>query len=247
MKKKFLSGFIALLMAIPAIGQVAVSSRGGHAENNNRIASFIQNLSTSKTATEDAGRFKADEIEGSMYYDENFNTGKVYIDDKPFATVPLRYNAFTDQIEIKRTGQSEAEALLQDSKVSCYLNNEKLSYMEYVNKKGDLEKGYLVSIWTGENYQLYERRAKAFKAGQVQKTSLHIPTPDKFVDRINYYVSKDGSTPTFMNPSKKGITPVFGADMEKEIRTYIKENKLDLGDKRDLQQVLVYANSITMN
>lgn len=247
MKRKFLIWTVALLIGVPAIGQVSSQQRKGLRENNLRLFDLIRVMAASPNVLADANRFDLDKIDGTMYYDERFREGKVYYKDEPLATVPMRYNAYTDIIEIKRPEESNAEALRQDTKVFCQMNKERFSYMEFVNKKGQLEKGYLVSMWSGKNYQLYERRTKTFHAGQVQKTSFHMPTPDKFIEWNAYYISKNGSMPIYMKASKKGITPIFGKDKKKEIESYIKENKLDLSEKRDLTKLLWYADTIAQH
>ena len=242
MKRKFIIRLITIMLGTPLVGQT--TSGGGHIENNQRLTNLLNTMSTSSNALADTGRLNVEQIEGSMYYNEAFVEGQIYYEAKTMAKASMRYNAYTDQIEIKRPGKPQSEALLQDSKVSGNINGERYYYLEYANKKGDLVQGYLVSTWKGKNYHMYERRSKAFKAGQVQKTSMHLPTPDKFVDRNAFYVSKSGETPVYMNTSKKGIALLFGKENEKEIKSYIKKNRLDLSMKRDLTYLLLYADSM---
>ncbi len=182
------------------------------------------------------------DIEGSMYFDENFANGIVYKDGEPIAKVLMRYNAYTDEIEIKRDSKSAPEGLMKAPSVSCEFNNEKMVFTEFTNKKGDKKEGYLAQYVESESFQLYENKKMIFKEGQKAKTSLHLPQPDKFVDRSVLYISRNSESPVFLQSSKGWMADYLGA--EKEVKSYIKQNKLDLSDKEDLKTLILYANSL---
>lgn len=242
MTKKLLLSAILVAYGIPVLAQATAK---GVAENNLRMANFIHAMSTKEQALVADRTLDLADIEGSMYYVEAFIPGQIYYSDKAFKTIPMRYNAYTDEIEIKRANQQSAEALLRDAEVSCEVNGNRFIYSEYHNKKGNLDNGYLVKIFSGNKYKLYQKKSKAFKEGQQPKTSLHLPTPDKFVDRLEYYFAVDMETPQFFPDSKKKLSTVFDADKVGILRTFIKKNDIDLSKKEDLQRLLMYAETIT--
>ncbi|WP_282162327.1 hypothetical protein [Ulvibacterium marinum] len=242
MTKKLLLSAILVAYGIPVLAQATAK---GVAENNLRMANFIHAMSTKEQALVADRTLNLSDIEGSMYYVEAFIPGQIYYSDKAFKTIPMRYNAYTDEIEIKRDDQETAEALLKDSKVSCEVNGERLVYSEYLDKKGNLENGYLVKIFAGQKYNLYEKRSKTFKEGQQPKTSLHLPTPDKFVGKSEFYLTADSETPKFLPDSKKKLSTVFDADKIGVLKTFIKKNDIDLSKKEDLQRLLGYAETVT--
>ncbi len=245
MNKKLVLTAISAFCGIAVYGQAIGASTKGVAENNLRIASFIHNVSTKSPALMADRTLDLSDIEGSMYYNEFFSKAKIYYSDKPFKSILARYNAYTDEIEIKRDNQEVAEALLKDAKVSCEVNGNRFIYSEYHDKKGNLENGYLVEHFSGQKYKLYEKKSKAFKEGQQPKTSLHLPTPDKFVDRSEYYFAVEGETPKFFPDSKKKLSTVFDADKIGVLRTFIKKNEIDLSEKEDLKRLLMYAETVT--
>lgn len=242
MTKKLLLSTIMMAYGIPVLAQ---ATSKGVAESNLRMANFIHTMSTKSPSLSSDRTLDLADIEGSMYYNEYFTQAKIYYSGKPFQSILARYNAYTDEIEIKRDNQAVAEALLKDSKVSCEVNGERLVYSEYRDKKGDLKNGYLVKMFSGNKYHLYQKKSKAFKEGQQPKTSLHLPTPDKFVDRLDFYVATESETPQFFPDSKKKLSTVFDEDKVGVLKTFIKRNEIDLSKKQDLQRLLLYAETIT--
>jgi hypothetical protein len=243
MNKKLVFTIIAAIYGFSTMGQTVRPS--GDTENNFRLASYFNSLSNKPEAITADRTLDLANIEGSMYYVEAFIPGQIYYSGKPFKTVPMRYNAYTDEIEIKRAGQQEAEALLKDTKVSCAINGNLFVYSEYRSKKGDLENGYLVEHFSGQKYKLYQKKSKAFKEGQQPKTSLHLPTPDKFVDRSGFYVAIGSETPQFFPDSRKKLSMVFEDDKIGVLKSFIKKNEIDLSKKEDVQRLLMYAETIT--
>ncbi len=246
MNRKLILTVVFAIFAFSALGQTGLQANpSGDTENNFRLANYFHSLSNKPEAIAADRTLDLADIEGSMYYNEDFSLGKVYYSNKPFKSILARYNAYTDEIEIKRDNQEVAESLFKDAKVSCQVNGHRFIYSKYRNKKGNLENGYLVKTFSGEKYDLYEKKIKAFKEGQQPVTSLHLPTPDKFVDRSAFYIATESKTPKFFPDSKKKLSTVFGDDKIGLLRTFIKKNEIDLSKKEDLQRLLMYAETIT--
>jgi|GEM_PF-2503145 len=243
MTKKVVFTTLSIAYGFSMLGQSIGSSTKGVAENNLRIASFFHQVSTKEQSLTTDRTLQLADVEGSMYYLEAFIPGQIYHSEKPFKQIPMRYNAFTDEIEVKREGQSSPEALLKDAKISCLLNGERLIYVEHLNKKGDVQKGYLVQHVSGNTYHFYERKSKTFKEGQQPKTSLHIPTPDKFVDKSEFYVAKNSETPKFLPTSQKKLLSFLG-DKDGKLKSFIKNNQIDLSEKNDVQRLILFAESM---
>ncbi|WP_299532108.1 hypothetical protein [Ulvibacterium sp.] len=242
MTKKLLLSAILVAYGIPVLAQ---ATSKGVAESNLRMANFIHTMSTKSPSLTSERTLDLADIEGSMYYNEYFTQAKIYYSGKPFQSILARYNAYTDELEIKRDNQETVEALLKDAKVSCEVNGYVYEYAEYLDKKGNLEDGYLVKVFSGNKYDLYQKKSKSFKEGQQPKTSLHLPTPDKFVDRSGFYVAQDSQTPKFFPDSKKKLSTIFDDDTVRVLKTFIKRNEIDLGKKEDLQRLLSYAETVT--
>ncbi len=194
-----------------------------------------------------AGANKIDfaKIEGSMYYTEEFTKGDIYYGNKViFNNIPMRYNAYNDEVEINRTTGEDAEALLKNSSTSCGFNNERLIYSQYNSKKGDLRHGYIVQLFSGKKYRLYEKRSKVFKEGQKPKTSFHIPGPNKFVDKYEFFVTNGREAPRYLFTSKKGLTTFFGEDNMNILKPFIKKNEIETNKREDLIRLITYADTM---
>lgn len=246
MNRKLLWTVVSAIYGFSAFGQTGLQANpSGDTENNFRLANYFHTLSNKPEAITTDRTVDLADIDGSMYYHENFNLGKIYYSDKPFRSVLARYNAYTDEIEIKRDEQKAMESLFKDAKVSCGINGRRFIYFAYYNKKGKLEKGYLVKIYSGKKYDLFEKKYKAFKEGQQPKTSLHLPTPDKFVDRLAFYIAKESEAPKYLPDSRKKLSTIFDDDLLGVLRTFIKKNDIDLRKQEDIQRLLLYAETMT--
>ncbi len=242
--KKLPLMFIAIFVCTSGKAQSLGATTKGISENNNRIASFIHNISTKDNIINDTGHLNLDDVDGSMYYEDDFKMGSIYYEGKFFAKALMKYNAFTDQVEIKRYDEHDIGGVLKDTKISCQIDEEHYLYMDYLDKRGDLNKGYLILKWKGTNYRLYLKKSKLFKAGQVQKTSLHLPTPDRFIDWDFYCVAREETKPVFIGSSKKNVTSLFAPEIRDQIKDYIKDNRLDFRQQRDLRKLLAFVDSI---
>ncbi|WP_422081645.1 hypothetical protein [Ulvibacterium sp.] len=245
MNRKSILTVMSVIYGFSVLGQTGQQANpSGDTENNFRLANYFHTLSNKPEAITADRTVDLADIEGSMYYDEDFSLGKIYYSDEPFKSILARYNAYTDEIEIKRDEQEAVESLYKGAKVSCEINGRRFVYSEYLDKRGNPENGYLVKVFSGEKHDLYEKRSKAFKEGQQPKTSLHLPTPDKFVDRLGFYVAVDSETPQFFPDSRKKLSTIFDDDKIGLLRTFIKKNEIDLSKKEDLQRLLIYAETI---
>ncbi|WP_430968549.1 hypothetical protein [Spongiimicrobium sp. 2-473A-2-J] len=219
--------------------------RGGGAGGMNLAAiSYYNELSKKLPETTDGRQLTASNIEGSMYFTDKFVPGTVYYLDKVFGNFPMRYNAFTDQIEIRKEGSTVLEAMHQSPGLSSQILNTKYTFLSYRNSKGDMEEGYLVPLTLGEKYRLYEKRSKAFKEGQAAKTSFHKTTPHKFVDRQAFYIARDAENPKYFKGSKKELIAFFGADVANTLKSYIKQNRLNLSEQKDMIALVAHANGL---
>lgn len=246
MNRKLVLTVVSAIFGSSALGQTGIQANpSGDTENNFRLANYFHSLSNKPEAITADRTIDLADIEGSMYYNKDFSLGKIYYANKPFRSILARYNAYTDEIEIKRDDREQMESLFKGAKVSCEVNGNQFIYSEYRDKKGNLDNGYLVKIFSGNKYKLYQKKSKAFKEGQQPVTSLHLPTPDKFVDRLEYYFAVDMETPQFFPDSKKKLSTVFDVDKVGILRTFIKKNDIDLSKKEDLQRLLGYAETVT--
>lgn len=198
--------------------------------NNPQSAKGNQNLDVSS-------------IEGSPYYNEEFIPGNIYYLEKIYGNYPMRYNAFSDEVEIQRTGSNSLESVYKSMSLSCDIDSEKFVYAKYINQKGVIQEGYLIRLNVSQKYILYQRKSKIYKEGKKAATSMHPNYPPKFEDKYEYFLSTDNEFPVYFKPSKKELTQLFGQEKASDIKDYIKQNKIKLTQKEDLMKLIEYLNS----
>lgn len=182
-------------------------------------------------------------IEGSPYANAAFLNGNVYQNDEMVSNkLFLRYNAYADEIEIK-TGESANQygALLKNPETYAKIGED--VYI-FVPKDGASQGGHYFNILTaGAHFDLYKKTVASFRQPYKAKTSYETDKPGKFLQTKTYYlVSKEGVFDEL--PTRKSkLLKVIGAK-EKELSSYIKNNKLDVSRELDLIKLINYYNSI---
>lgn len=182
-------------------------------------------------------------IQGSPYASEVFFSGSVYQNDKLVSrNLLLRYNAYSDEVEIKNgEGKGDYGAMFKNSETYAKIREDVYIFVE---KDGSSNNGHYFNIVTaGEFFDLYKRTVATFRVPYKGKTSYDTDKPGKFIQTETYYlVSKRG---TFYElPTRKSKILKVMSTKEKELKSYIKKNKLDISKEMDLSKLVDYYNSI---
>lgn len=145
-------------------------------------------------------------ISGSQYFDLDFKPARLSYFGKEINKAGfMRYNGFTDEIEISDSGDIESSelVLLKSDKVIPIINNEKYEYLPFRINESNTKIGYLVKIYEGAKIALYLRRNKQFMEAKIARTSLENSFPPRYVDNIETYISIEGDTPVVLKNSKR--------------------------------------------
>ncbi|MBO0321717.1 hypothetical protein J0X14_05375 [Muricauda sp. CAU 1633] len=186
-----------------------------------------------------------DDIDGTIYPNEDFVLGALYEDGVAFKRLYLRYDAYNDEVELKESADSEVvRAMVKHPKYSCSIGNDKFVYTDYQNEDGESVSGYLKPLVYGDGYVLYEKQIKVFKEGKPAKTSLDNSFPHRFLDKTEYYVSAGGEAPIFMKTKKSDVLSLFPEDQYSVMKEYMKGKRIDFDDSRDLMNLFAYANTL---
>lgn len=182
---------------------------------------------------------------GSPYTNDTYQAGEIYHKNKLVAeNVPLRYNAFVDEMEFKpnfETPDSESSALMKSPEIDVRIGQKVFVFVPY---QGGVEKGgYFEVLRRGENYDLFKKYNKKYTPEQVAKTSMTRDIPAKFSDNPVFYIVR-GDGKFIELPTKTNHFLKLFQDNEKDIKTFIKFRKLNLKIESDLIKVFDYINSI---
>jgi|APSaa5957512535_1039671.scaffolds.fasta_scaffold53435_2 hypothetical protein len=184
--------------------------------------------------------------QGSQYYDETFKLSFIKYFNKRLAEDGyMRYNAFTDEIELADTPYAESSdtSLLKDKDLVPVISGETFIYIPHRLKDGRAVIGYLIEIFNGNKYKLYEKRNKVFMEEKKARTSLENTFPPRYVSKIDYYISASGQTPILIPSRKKDFLSLF-AENQSLINYFIRNNKIKINKLESILEVIKYAESI---
>jgi hypothetical protein len=225
MKRLHLFYSILALSSLPAVAQI--NQTPVHS-NGNQIYTYGEE----KLATQ-----------GSMYYIDKYLPAKITGSDE---VVLARYNAYLDQFEISNP-QAQTESVLKGEvgKDVTFTGSEiTYSYVEYKNKKGEVNNGYLTAIDNGAKVKIYKSEKIYLQEGAPSKNSYQPAKPPvlKHSD-AEFYVLLPGKTQAIFFDGKKDFAKLIPGK-EKEVLNYIKTNKLDLENNADLLKLGAYVETI---
>ena len=184
-------------------------------------------------------------IEGSPYANEEFLSGTIFQDNKPvYTNVLLRYNIFSDEIEIKTSANDDEDsygALIKDSEDFVKIFNDIYVFVPF---EGSIENGNYFTVVSEEIvFNLYKKTEVHYSAPFKARTSYERDKPASFKKKIYYYlVSKNGSF--YELPASKSKIIKVMSKKEKEIKTFIKRNKTNLKAEKDLIKLVKYYNTL---
>ncbi|MFH6602061.1 hypothetical protein ACEZ3G_01120 [Maribacter algicola] len=184
---------------------------------------------------------------GSPYFDKDFKKGAVYYNANFIGTPYLRYDAYNDEIQIKKTSLSEEEygALLKSNELYCIMDSKRIVYRSFNGSDG-IEKGYLKNLVNSGKYFLFVRRVKRFQEGRTSVNSLAASVDSKFIDETGYYFGKENETEMLQKivAGRRQVLGLFDAGDRAELKAFIRKNKLNLNAENDLMALFYYANTL---
>ncbi len=185
-------------------------------------------------------------IKGTAYYDKEFVEATIFANGDEAARFYVRYDAFNDDIEIKRNKHNiNTESLVRDENISCKIDGETLVYKTFTDTKKNVATGYLSPIYKGGRYVIYVRKMKIYKEGKAAKTSHGTTFPPRFLDKTEYYVTAGKHNPQHVNLRKKEVLAFFDSEEKKKIESFIKDKGLKFETPYDLAKVFEHAEQIS--
>ena len=183
-----------------------------------------------------------DAIKGEAYANVNFMPGKIFQGDQLIKdNVPMRYNAFADEVEIKKNNFEENySALIKNPNIFVKLLNDIYVFVPFEgsNEKG----GYFNVLSDGKNYDLYKKTTAIFREPKKAETNYERDAPPSFVKTIKYYLVENG---TFLEiPSNKSKVLKMMDSKKDEIKRFIKANNINLDKEADMIKLVSYFDSL---
>lgn len=148
----------------------------------------------------------------------------------------MRYNAANDEFEfINSTNDT-----LVLNKTAAFSNitftYPKLDYflVNYAEKNGRMNMGYLIKLYDKNNILLYKRQKIAYYEATSAKSSYDTPTSAKYVlNKDTFFMKNNESEVTEVPTSRKGFLKLF-PEKKTEIEAFVKQNNTDFEKEQDL-------------
>ena len=173
------------------------------------------------------------------YYVNDFLLGDVYLENEMIlSNGALRYNAVADEIEYKESlndDDESAKALVKSKEIYAKIMNDTFVFIP--------SQGYYLVIFDGNNLSLLKKVTKKYYPPKKAQNNYERSTLARFEDRFIYTIyTKNGNTLELPRSKSKKLK-AFGDD-EKIVKSYTKEQNLDLDNEKDIKKLIQYLDKI---
>ncbi|RYJ43355.1 hypothetical protein [Flavobacterium beibuense] len=219
------------LLVIPVLFATAALSaqQTTYNYNNGQIGAIYSKKADSQPA------------QGSQYYNEKFLPGKV--DDANEVSM-IRYNAYSDEIEVQVN--NEILVLQPKDNQTITLSGDKgaYKYLQFTDKENVSSQRYLIPISENDKVNIYKKE-NIYLQPEEHPTSGYgsYKAPMYRKKDLEYYIQLNNGDIVYMSTKKKDVTAIIPGK-EKEIKNFIKENKIDTDEDEDLKTLGAYLNTL---
>ncbi len=232
-----------MLFAFQGFSQKNFNRKGAGSSGaaNNNYDFYLRTIDINqKSLTFGLTEAEFDAIKDEAYASPNFIEGNIYQDDKMVkSNIPMRYNAYSDEIEIA-IDDANYNALMKDPSIYVKIAKDIYVFIPYEdsNEKG----GYFNILADGKTYDLYKKTKSIFLEPVSATTSYGKDRPASFDKESTYYLMKNGTL--YELPGNSSSILKVMDSKKQEVKTYVKENNLDLRKEADLSKVVLYFDSL---
>lgn len=182
---------------------------------------------------------------GTPYKEKNFKNGTILKNGAPIAkNIGLRYNASKDLFEVKKSSvlkNDQAKVLKNSSDLSIKLGNE--NYVFLAPNENNANQGYFLVIYNSSKTSLYKKIKKEYIPEQKAYTSLASNIAANYKEKQVLYLHYSDGLLIELPGSKSKRLKAFG-DKSKEVKVFVKENKINLNKEAGLIEVIKYCNTL---
>lgn len=175
---------------------------------------------------------------GKPYINEDFIEARVNNGEKLFK---LRYNNYEDIIEYEKS-KSEILFLNKEANTLIEFTNGKKLFLKDVKYGKKTDNGYFENVIKGDNISIFKNQRIAFFNGVSKNNGYNqTATPEYKPEKEKFYIEIDEILYPFENP--KDIIKLL-PKQEKDLKKYLKENKVNLESITDMRKFLAFIDSI---
>jgi len=251
MKKQVLSFFL-FISFFYSFGQIASQDDGRVRSGSN--FGFIQGNHLPDSFLKSRRRtLKYEDIEGTPYINNkqelkhDIPIGTLYSSDFKFMiTLFLRYNAYTDNMELSLIDDGIDYQLLKKKPDAWYIvlgKNKYRAYEYYSDDKNVVGFFVIISENDRDHYSLFKKEKIIFQNEIIKKDGFLPSTPDQFKRAKDSYFLRYGEKMMKISRNKKDFFKLFHTK-QNILKEYIKTNKYKITNEKDLLVIITYYNSL---
>ena len=202
----------------------------------------IVNFVTSSTEIEPT------KAKGTPYLNEEFVHGEVIVNDKVEEIGKMRYNAYRNEVEIlDNISKDSFYSLLKRAYIKVEIGGKMYSIYTYVDTDESIKTSYFTNLNEG-NLKLLFKPEALLKQARSPSTSYEKYYPPTYVWNSSYYLLDETNADKENHAVKVRLTKNqildFTGSRKEEMKTYIKENDLNLRHEEDVVTFLNYYNTL---
>lgn len=166
-------------------------------------------------------------LRGSPYFNQEFKQAEVsYFNENLEGIIFLRYNAFTDEIEMGThpDQQFSEEALLKNNNIIATFGDQTYYYLPFKDKHQKTQLGYLITLHKSDEIHFLYQARKIYREATTPRTSLERAFPPRFIEEKNYYLSIQDKTPIYLGNDLKEVIK----NLPSEFKSKAKEKNINL-------------------
>ncbi|WP_339610016.1 hypothetical protein [uncultured Planktosalinus sp.] len=184
-------------------------------------------------------------IKGSPYEVDYFQPGNLFEGTElKVSKIPMRYNIFSDEIEVKSSFQpNDTDINVLTTSPDYIINIVGNTYVYVLNTVSKDKSGYFKVLHEGDHYDLYKKSSITYIEKKFAETNYQQDQPARFDRTDTYYMVNKQGRFLELTTSKRKFLNAFGSE-KKKVENYIKEHKLSIKDEGDMAKIFSYYNSI---
>ena len=226
--------FIFSFSALSQIGAPGSSASKNRNDNEEIMNQFLKGIKKNTDLS--------DQIAGSPYLEEEFQTARLIFPKNDPLEAPVRYNIAKEEMQVKIEANSY-RALHRGIEVE--LNNTPFKMFSY---KGEDKTIPLVGYFQilSPNYKekeltLMKKYKKDVRRGKAA-AAMQRATPPRYVTKDDWYLKFENSNPVLVERKTKDFLNLFPEAHRGEVKAFMKDHKLKSRSEDDLKAIVSYYN-----
>jgi len=182
---------------------------------------------------------------GSPYFNDEFVLGEIYQGEGLIATeTPLRYNIFSNEIEVKESLSDldeDASPLSKSSDIWVKINDTIIVLIPF--NGSDEEGSYFQILYEGKKIDFLKKVEKEYTTPKKASTSITRDLKGAFTDETVFFLQTKNGRMFQMPKAKNKKYTIFGGQAT-ALKAYAKENRLNINKEHDLKRLIIHYDSL---